>query len=158
MKRYLMNGELLVSILILAVGIMFAVMANQFGIEIEPDYPGPKLFPFIACFGLIVCGTGMFFQSLKKIREQRGERFFSVKSWVKLGITMVILVAYAILLHTLGYFLATPLASFALVTYFAHEEQIRLIQRILFSAVFTTVIYLVYSVLFGLRLPSGLLF
>jgi len=158
MKRYFNNGEFLVSILLIAVGVVFAILTSGFGIDVKPDYPGPKLYPYIACFGLIVCGFGMLVQSIIKIHKTGGERFLKREQWIKLGVVLGILIVYAGLLATIGFFIATPLACFALVTYFAREEQTRLVQRILYALVFTGILYLVYNVLFGMKMPSGMLF
>ena len=141
MKRYLINGEFLVSILVIIVGSVFAVLASQFGIDIQPDYPGPKLFPYIACFGLIVCGFGMLVQAILKIRHSGGEKFLSRESWIKAGVLLGMLVVYAALMATVGFFISTPIVCYAMVTFFARQEKTTLVQRIVFSVVFTGMLF-----------------
>jgi putative tricarboxylic transport membrane protein len=155
MRRYLKNGDVLVSILITAIGLVFGVLASRFDIDIRPEYPGPKLFPYIACFGLVVCGLGMLSQAIGKVKAGEAKRYLSRESWTKAGVVLAMLIGYGVLLATLGFFIATPVATYAMVSYIAVGQRTKGLNRALFSVLFTAVLYLVYSVAFGMSLPEG---
>lgn len=157
MKKYWTNGEFLASVTVLLLGLVFALFTSRFRITMRPDYPGPRLFPYIACFGLIVCGLGMVGQAILKIHRGEGVRYQTREGWIKILVSLVILLGYIIALQFLGFVAATLIFSFIMVSYFSYGKKFALFKKILFSVILTAGIYLTYVQLFGMNLPKGLL-
>lgn len=137
-------------------GIVFAAMTSRFSMPITMEYPGPKMMPTIAVFGLIVCGIGIFVQSLLSKAEEKV--FLGKEGWIRLAIGFVVLIVYVLGLMLVGYLISTPIFLFVAATMFSKEKPVKTLSKIIFSIVFSLMIYLIYVQLFGLSLPSGKLF
>jgi hypothetical protein len=150
-KRDQITGAALVLL-----GLVVALLVSQFRIDIKPGYPGPKLFPLITVFGFVVCGTGIF---VKSTIGGKDETVFLVKSgWIKVAAAIGILALYVFSMSYLGYIIVTPFAVFSLTSLFARGKKSALIFRVIFSLVFSFVVYVVYVYAFGLNLPRGIIF
>ena len=138
------------------VGIFFGVMTSQFSMPLTAEYPGPKMLPTLAVFGLIVCGIGIFVQSTLKNAKEKV--FLGKDGWIRGGLTFGILVLYVLGLKYIGYMISTPILLYVLATLFAKGRYTRLVPRIVYSVSFSILVYLVYVQLFKLSLPAGSLF
>lgn len=137
------------------VGIFFGIMINQFSMPLTASYPGPKAMPSLAVFGFIVCGLGIFIQST--LKQAKEKVFLGKDGWIRAGITFGFLVLYVLGLKYLGYMISTPILLYALATLFSKGKNIKILYKIVFSVVFTVLVYLVYVQAFQLSLPSGYL-
>lgn len=155
MKVVVKRDQFVGSFLIL-VGIVYGVMTSKLDYPMTADYPGPKAFPYIGVFGLIVCGLGIFIQSALNKKPQA---VFMVKEgWWDLIKSFVALLFYVIGLKYLGYLICTPLLLFVLSIFFAKTIKVKLLSRILFSVLVTGFVYVFYVFGFGMQLPIGSLF
>ena len=143
---------------LVVLGVIFGVMTSQFKKPFTPEYPGPKLMPYIAVFGLIVCGIGIFVNGCRQQAEDKP--FLGKVGWTRVIVTFGILVVYMVGLQFLGYLISTPFALYAIVTYFAGSSKIetKLWARIVFSVVVSMAFWVMYVVLFSMPLPTGVLF
>jgi hypothetical protein len=152
-KRDQLTGAILI-----LMGIVFGYLTHQFSKPFTAAYPGPKAIPYLAVFGLIVCGLGIF---IKGCRQKEEDKVFLVKAgYVRILVTFLVLCAYVFLMKYLGYLIVTPFVVFGLTTYFSKASKIetRLWVRIVFSLVVSFFIWFMYVKLFSMTLPSGLLF
>ncbi len=143
-----------IGLLLIFVGIFFAVLTHQLPKDITAEYPGPKLFPYIAVFGLIVCGTGIFVQGT--LRKENSKELFKVLTkagWIRCGLTFIVLVIYTLILKYIDFLIASPILIFVLTTMFAKGEKTKLLSRILFAVILTGIIYILYTQFFGYKLP-----
>lgn len=152
-KRDQVTGLVLV-----AVGLFFLYLTLQFKKPFSPSYPGPRMMPFIAEFGLIVCGLGTFVNGCRQKGEDKV--FLAPAGFVRFVISFLILCAYILAMKYLGFLISTPFALFSITYYFAKASKIpvKILTVVIFSVVVTAVIYGMYVPLFGMTLPSGLLF
>ncbi|MGE4353380.1 MAG: tripartite tricarboxylate transporter TctB family protein [Oscillospiraceae bacterium] len=143
---------------LIILGIAIAVLVSRFKMPMTAAYPGPKLFPLIAVFGFVICGLGIFLNSTFSNKPEKA--FLMKEGWLKVGIAFAILCTYIFLMKYLGYLVVTPFALFAFSTLFARggNVQSKLLYRIVFSVLFTLIIYVLYVNVFSLTLPRGLLF
>lgn len=147
-----------VGLALIAIGIVFAILISQFETPFTPEYPGPKAMPGLGVFGLIVCGAGVF---VNGCRQKDGDKIFvDVAGWMRILVTFAILCVYVFLMKYLGFIVVTPPILFGLTTYFskASNMETKLVNRIIFAVAVTAIIYVMYVPLFGMTLPSGLLF
>lgn len=152
-KRDQVTGLVLV-----AVGLFFLYLTLQFKKPFSPSYPGPRMMPFIAEFGLVVCGLGTFVKGCRQKGEDKV--FLAPAGFVRFVISFLILCAYIFAMKYLGFLISTPFALFGITYYFAKASKIpvKILTVVIFSVVVTAVIYGMYVPLFGMTLPSGLLF
>ena len=104
--------------------------------------PGPKLFLYIAAFGMMVCGAGILFSKVpdkKMLTLDRGQ-------WGKFGFLFLVL-------KYLGFLVSTPLAAFALIYILKQKKKINLAVAAAYSLILTGVLYLVFVKLLSIVLP-----
>lgn len=145
-------------LVLIALGVFFAVLISQFKKPFTPEYPGPALLPGIGVFGLIVCGAGIF---VSGCRQKEDDKVFVVKAgWVRILVTFAALCVYVLAMKYVGFLASTPFLVYGLTTYFAQQSNVKtkLWVRIVFSVAVALIIYGMYVPLFGMTLPAGLLF
>ena len=145
-------------LVLMILGVAVFIMISQFKKPFTAAYPGPSLMPGIAAFGFVVCGAGIVFQSLKD--KKPAKAWMDKAGWVRMIWTFAILCVYILAMKFLGLLIVTPFVTFILTSYFAKESgfEVKRSHRIIFSLIVTAVIYGMYVPLFGMTLPSGLLF
>ena len=140
------------------IGIVFAFLTSQFEKPFTPEYPGPKMLPAIAVFGLVVCGAGVF---MNGCRQKNADKIFvDMAGFIRIVATFAILCVYVLAMKYVGFLIASPIILYVLTTYFSKASKLptKLWARILFSLAVSIIIYAMYVPLFGMTLPSGLLF
>lgn len=151
LKRDQITGAALVLL-----GIVVAVMVNQFRVPFSASYPGPKALPMIAVAGFIVCGAGIFAESTMSRKE---EPVFLVKEgWIRVLVSIALLAAYIFGMKYVGYLVMTPVICYALTTLYAKGSNTTLKGRLVYTVLLTAVIYIIYVFAFGLGVPTGELF
>ena len=121
------------------------------------DPLGPKAFPALVGGGLILSAVLLVFETLAKRRTLEDRtiepRSKDEKHLVLVMIGMVVWSGlYYFVLETLGYLIATPLFLLGLLSYF---NQRKYLTNVLVALGFTGIVYLLFSILLGVPLPSG---
>lgn len=145
-------------LVLIILGIVFAVLVSQFKKPFTPEYPGPMLLPGIGVFGLIVCGAGILVSGFRQTGADK--TFVTKEGWVRILVTFAILCAYILGMKYLGFLIVTPFVLFGITTYFSAGSGIKtkLWVNIVFSVVVAVFIWFMYVQLFGMTLPEGILF
>jgi putative tricarboxylic transport membrane protein len=121
------------------------------------DPLGPKAFPALVGGGLILSALLLFLETWNKRRvledtpaEPRS------KSQKHVALVLVGMVAwtavYYYVFEMLGYLIATPLFLFGLLSYFNKGKYVT---NALVAVCFTAAVYLLFSILLGVPLPTG---
>ena len=145
-------------LVLVILGIILFVLIGQFKKPMTLEYPGPKLMPGIAAFGLVVCGAGVF---INGCRQKTEDGIIITKAGLlRIVITFAALCLYILGMKYLGFLIVTPFLVYGLTTYFAKASGVetKLWVRIVFALAVTAVIWAMYVPLFGLELPVGELF
>ena len=145
-KRDQLTGAVLILL-----GIVVFMMTTSFSIPITGAYPGPRMLPTIAAFGLGILVNGTM--------SKKEEKVYMVKAgWIRIGIPLAVIAAYIAAMTAVGYLIATPVILYILTTMFDRGSQTSLKGRIIFSVAVAVIIYVIYVFAFGLTLPGGMLF
>lgn len=139
-------------------GVVVFIMTSQFKKPLTAEYPGPKLMPTIAAFGLVVCGLGVFVKGCKQ--KEADKLPFGGKGLLRVIITFAALCLYIFGMQYLGFLIVTPFLVFGLTMYFAKASgvEVRIWAVALFALAVTGIIWAMYVPLFGMELPVGELF
>ena len=145
-------------LVLMIAGIVFFVLISQFKKPMTLEYPGPRLMPGIAAFGLVVCGLGIFVNGCKQ--KEADKVVLTKAGLLRVIISFVALCLYILGMKYLGFLICTPFLVYGITTYFAKASgaETKLWARILFAVAVTAVIWATYVPLFGMDLPAGLLF
>ncbi len=143
--------DLLSSIIFFCVGLFIAFYAPQFGIG-SLSTPGTGFMPFLT--GLIICGfaTTTFLQSLLD-KSGRVERIWAGVKFQKLILSMVILIAFALLLELLGFIIDSFLLILFLTRYMGSQSWKR---SFLCAGISSILSYLLFETWLKAQLPRGI--
>ena len=153
--------EQVTGLVLMLLGVFFGYLTSQFSKPFTPEYPGPKLMPSIAGFGLVVCGFGVFVNGCIQNKKGVADKvFLNKEGWKRVLLTFALLCAYVFAMKYVGFLVATPIVVFIITSYFAKASgyEVKLWVRILFAVLVAVLIYCMYVPLFGMTLPDGLLF
>ena len=145
-------------LVLMIAGIVFFTLIGQFKKPMTLEYPGPRLMPGIAAFGLVVCGLGIFVNGCKQ--KEADKVVLTKTGLLRIVITFVALCLYILGMQYLGFLIVTPLLVFGLAVYFAKAShvEVKIWVCIVFAVAVTAIIWAMYVPLFGMELPVGSLF
>ena len=150
------NRDQITGALIVLLGVLVFVSISSYKVPFTMSYPGPRALPGLAAVGFVICGAGIF---IKGCMNKEGEKpFLDKKGWLKLGISLLALIVYVALMYVVGFIVPTVLFLFGISLYYAKGYNTKWWQHLIFAVAFTAVLFLVYQVLFGYRLPTGIIF
>lgn len=135
-------------------GIVVTVLAMQIRIPANLTEPGPRLFPYVSGIGMAVCGIGMAITA----KDRSGEPYLSKAGWKRMGIAGAVLVLYYLALEYIGFLIATPIFTFAIVMILADGKKVNKITAAIIALIATGGLYLLFQKAFLIFLPSGKLF
>lgn len=116
--------------------------------------PGSKLFPYAIAIIMILCAIGKFITCNKPdeapfLNGKRGQ--------LRICAVIGVLIAYAWLLPKIGFLVCTFVFSVIQVYVMRDQVKVKMIHVILFGAVLTGALYIVFQTVLGIRLPAGVL-
>lgn len=155
--RDFMTGMLLLTF---SLAMYFFIMPNQIGCSSVRMYTPPSLFPKLCLWGIALGGAGLMFRGRKVLRNLGPFLVFwpphrlGARLNLKLMVLVLINVAYAFTLEQLGFLFSTGLVL-ALQLWLLGVSAVRAIAII--SLAVPVCILLVFSIVLGVRLPSGFL-
>lgn len=152
MKKF--SRDKLLAVVLFAIGLAYLVMTLSLKRFVTASRdPGPKIFPLIACIGLMICSVVIFFQ-----KKEEAEPFLNAKGWGKIIAALAIMTLYVVGLKYLGFLISTPPLLFGLVSLFQKGENIPIFKRLLFSVIASFVIYFVFVKMLKTILPRGIFY
>ena len=151
-----LKRDQITGIVLIVLGILVAVLINQFKVPFSLSYPGPKALPMIAVIGFIICGAGIFWESTKSKKEE--PVFLMKEGWIRVLISVGLLALYILGMKYVGYLISTPIICYALITLYAKGSHISKKAKLIYTFLLTVIIYVVYVYAFGLGVPTGELF
>lgn len=150
------NKDTIIGFILVIFGFMAGISNSKLDVEMTLEYPGPKLFPYIGAFGLIICGLGIIIQGL---RSQNVDQLHSdLKGWKRIFFAFFVLLLYYLGLKYLGFLISTPITLLILTIIFDDEIKNKIPQKLIFTLIFTILVYLIYRRIFNMQLPKGILF
>ena len=141
-------------VIVLAVGGIILTSNINKAFTLDSADPGPKLFPYICSIAILLCGIGKFITS----KNGQGAKGLKFPEWKKVGLLIGASILYAVLMHFFGYIPATLIAGAGYVWLMRGDNKINPIVLIVFAVAITAIIYLVFSTLLGIIMPTGVLF
>lgn len=136
----------------------FFLFMTLTGIRKVPNLvePGPLLMPFIALGIIASCSLVLLVNGL---RDKTPEKpYFPPGGIKKITFAYLMLVAYGVALHFIGFLIATPFAMMAFIRTLKGENKVRPVVMVAMSLGVTAFLYLMFVKGFSIKLPSGMLF
>ena len=153
-----LSREKLLGIIVIIISAFFALYTNTLGSTGYVGDPGPKMFPFIGCGIMALCGILLFVRPSKGDQKQ-----FLTKAQLKSAALLFgVYALYLVLLWLVGYTITVPVILFivSMMFSFVSEENTpmkkRIIKNLIYSVLVAAVLYLVFVVVLESQLPKGI--
>ena len=158
MKNHKLSKDKIAGIACLVISIFFGINTRSIRSPLNPGDPGGKLFPLIGCGILLICGIAM----LVRKSEDDDRVFLTKHQWKRALILFLIYVLIYICMWLLGTMITAFLTLFVLCMLFAPAKEgqkpaVRIIKSVIYAAIVTVAIYLIYVVALRMQLPKGLI-
>ena len=145
------NKDRLLGIILLIVSLVFAYYTTGIKQSEFIGDPGPRLFPYIACFLI-----GLFSLVLIVRKDQSSKKAYMTKEqWKRYWILFGIYTLNYLAMHWVGYKVSIPLTLLLTCFLFSRGSGVAAWKKIVYVIGVTVVIYLLYVVLLESNLPAG---
>lgn len=138
--------EKIFSVILCIISAIIIYSANNFDMSYIGDSGlGPDFFPKIVGFILIILSIFLFFSKDKTIQENKNIRYTLA--------TIFIFAIYIFIIGKLGYLISTVLFSFSIMSLFKKNS---ILLKIIYSILFPLGLYLLFTYVFKVSLPTGI--
>ena len=151
-----MTKDRLVGGILIALGILVAVGTKLMKVTMRLSVgdPGPRLFPYLAAIGLVVCGAGIAASQTPDKKMLALEP----KQWKKFIRLFLVLAAYLAGLKFLGFLITTPVMTVVLIWILKQEKKVHLLAACIYALLLTAVLHVVFVRILSIVLPKGMFF
>jgi len=150
-----MTKDRIVGMILIVLGALVAVGAKMMKVTMRLSVgdPGPRLFLYLAAVGLMVCGAGIMLSRTpdRKMLSLSGDQ------WKKFILLFLVLAAYLAGLKVLGFLIATPVMTVALVWILKQNKKGNLLGTCVYAIALTAALYVVFVRILSIVLPKGML-
>ena len=145
-------GKLVISAMFMALSLFTIYFANQLP-DSRGGVPGPGVWPILISAIMFVAA---FIVGIAALREKENLPLELLgDNQIRVYITMVALVVYFVCMNVIGFVVSTFVMLYGFTTWFSNYK---LLQRIVFSLVITTVVYCIFNYVLKVPFRFGILF
>jgi len=149
-------GDLLISLGVMGLGGYFVYGALQINVAQTYARVGPRFFPFLVAFGLLLCGALLLMQALRgqtaEPEEAEDADADAPIDYRAVGTIAAALVLYVLVLKIAGFILASAVLFWGVALAFGSRAWLR---DPLVGLALALVVFEAFTRLLGLRLPAG---
>lgn len=151
-----MNQDKPLGLGLLALGVAGIAHTMTFQVRLFGNDPGPQLFPILGFAMLVFCGVGMLLTA--KAEGRKADLSFLSNPNVIRGAQMFgLMAAFSVGLWLVGFYIATPIATYAVYHLIAGPERRVFWRGALYAAILTAGVHGVFYGFLNTLLPSGIL-
>lgn len=150
-----MTINLVSSIITIAVGLTYMIMALNFPNATVGRPLEPKIFPVILGIAMTILGFALLIQELMKNSKNKEKETIKLSfgnNGKKIAITVINAIAYALLFNILGYVLSTIIFLEVELLIFGGLKSWKI--STIVSVIFSIIAFLIFNTLLGLYLPK----
>ena len=154
-SKFVMNRDRYFSIGMALVSILVMVLTTQ----IHPTFtgisgsdPGSRAFPFAVAILLLLSSIGKFITCNKPDEKSFVE---GKEGWLKLLSVIVLLLVYTILMKYLGFIPCSFVGTALLLRIMRGERKVRWITYVLYPAILTAILYVLFNNILQVIMPVG---
>lgn len=153
-KNTKVAADFIIALVIIAIAVIFYV--ESLALPTKTQGIGPGVYPQFICIILFFLGI---VQIIKCILLVRGIPIVDVENVNKRGLLRVVIMVFATyllykLMKPVGFPIVAPIYLFFAICFFGYKNKIK---AAVFSVVFTTALYFLFTKVFLVMLPSGIL-
>ena len=119
--------------------------------------PGPKLFPYIAAGGILICSVlSMIFDGRAEGKREM-KQFLDKNGWKKLAVLLSEIILFGFAMHFIGFWITSMAGMFVFILTLKGDKKINYIFAVLLSIFLGSLCYWGFTKGFMIPLPKGAL-
>ena len=149
-----MSKNRIIGIILGLVSLLYLYMTSQLPVSRYSTAIGPRVFPYIAAGGLLLCAIGLVFKK-ETAREKSKGPFLSREGWIRVLKLSVLLALFPLLFKFFGFLVAAVFLLYTMITLFdlEHGESFR--KKAMVTLSVTAALYLLFIYVIKIQLPRG---
>ncbi len=152
-KISIKNGEIVIAILLMIIGVFFLITANntipENNIAGQPGI-GPRAFPVLACWGLIITSAVLIISRLVKSKYSGKVKIFEKEGMKRVILAVVGLIVYYFVTPHTG-FIISSIVYLLFIYWVSGYPNKKLL--VLLAVLVNLIVYFVFQVLLNVPLP-----
>lgn len=149
-----MNKNRIIGIVLGFISILFLLMTKQLPTSKYSTVIGPRVFPYIASGGLLLCAVGLFFKKETEKEKAKGP-FLDKKGWFRVLKLCILLAAFPLMFKYLGFIIASFILLYIMISLFDLEKTEPVWKKISATVGVTGILYIIFIYVINIRLPAG---
>ena len=126
--------------------------------KLVSNEPGPKLFPFISAFGMIIMAVlSMVFDGRKEAEANKegAAPYLDNAGWKRLGLIMVECVIFCVAMNWIGFWITSMVGMLMFIMTLRADKKINMVFAIILSIALGSICYFGFTRGFSIMLPKG---
>ena len=149
-----MNKNRIIGIVLALVSVLFLVMTSQLPSSRYSGMVGPKVFPYIAAGGLLLCAIALFFKKETENEKAKGP-FLDKAGWIRVLKLVILLALFPVMFKYLGFIISAVILLFIMISLFDLGKKESIWKKILVTVSVTGILYVVFIYVINIKLPTG---
>lgn len=149
-----MNKNRIIGIVLALVSVLFLVMTSQLPSSKYSGMVGPKVFPYIAAGGLLLCAIALFFKKETENEKDKGP-FLDKAGWIRVLKLVILLALFPVMFKFLGFIISAVILLFIMISLFDLGKKESIWKKILVTVSVTGILYVVFIYVINIKLPTG---
>ena len=153
-----LQKDRLLGIIVLLIAAFFAINTSKLGATNFEGDPGPKMFPYMGCIIIAICGAILIVCPGKK---QEGAPFLTREQFKSAALLFGIYVLFVLMLVYIGVLVTVPVILFIISFLFSKVSRpdaslgSRLVKSLIYTVIVSVGLYLLYIVALDSKFPVG---
>ncbi len=149
-----MNKNRVIGIVLTLVSLLFLILTSQLPTSRYSGMVGPKVFPYIASGGLLLCAVALFFK--KETEKEKGKGPFLDKAgWLRVLKLVILLAMFPVMFKYLGFIISALILLFIMISMFDLSKTESIWKKIFITVSVTVILYVVFIYIIKIKLPTG---
>ena len=136
------------------VSALFLILTSQLPTSRYSGMVGPKVFPYIAAGGLMLCAIALFFKKETENEKSRGP-FLDRAGWIRVLKLVILLALFPVMFKYLGFIISAIILLFIMISLFDLAKTESIWKKIFVTASVTGILYVVFIYVIKIKLPIG---
>ncbi len=152
------NKDRIIGAILGAVSLLYLYMTWSLPASKTATLVGPKVFPYLASGGLLLCSVALMLKRRPATRTHGSKLFLDRNGWERVAKLLGLLVLYPVLFHYAGFISASILFLFFMITLFDLEKTVPKWKTALISIGVSLSFHGLFTILLKIQLPVGVIF
>lgn len=155
-----LNRTYIMGIVFILLSLWVVFQTTQIPEKLVSNEPGPKLFPYISAFGMIVMAVlSMIFDGKKEAEDNRrgAAPYLDAAGWKRLALIMIECIGFCIAMNLIGFWITAMIGMMMFILTLKVDKKINIVFAIVLSIALGSLCYFGFTKGFNIPLPKGVI-